>query len=152
VVHLFRYVSKRVNFSYENFFDFMWNFLKTFFMKPNGFSWNLEFFIWNQFLWKGLFYFIWIRQLVFALFSWEFSTKRYKQHGDGVSISYFFFVMYLCQVLIWNIFTNVLLFSICLFIWNVLLWLFRKKENILFYMWIHVYSKSETWCECMGGF
>ena len=64
-----------------------------------------------------------------ALFSWEFSTKRYKQHGDGVSISFFFFVMYLCQVLIWNIFTNFLVISICLFIWNVFLWLYLGNRE-----------------------
>ena len=64
-----------------------------------------------------------------APFSWEFSTKRYKQHGDGVSISFFFFVMYLCQVLIWNIFTNFLVVSICLFIWNVFLWLYLGNRE-----------------------
>ena len=42
-------------------------FLKLF-LTPNGFSWNLGFFIWNQFLWKGLFYFILICQLVLPFF------------------------------------------------------------------------------------
>ena len=71
MVHLFRYVSKRFYFSNETFFDFIWNFLKTFFMKSNGFSCNLGFFVWNQFLWKGLFYFIWICQLVLQILQGE---------------------------------------------------------------------------------
>ena len=86
------------------FFDFMWKFLKTFFMKPNGFSWNLGFFTWNQFLWKGLFYLILICQLVlpffpgnlgifikqssFSYFSYEtFFEEECRHHaGEGMSL------------------------------------------------------------------